>query len=141
MNAQFIEFCKEAEIQQETTVACTPEQNGMAEARFRVLFNKVLFNKVRIVVVGSGAPKQLWVEAMRAMVYTYKCTLSASTAVTPFELWHIYKPDIRELRVFGSLCYLQLPRKIEATRSTTINSRSSKKRHKLDTQAVRGVFD
>lgn len=52
----------------------------------------------------------------------------------------MHKPDILDLRVFGSLCYVHLPRKIEAKKVSASRSRLSKKRQKLDARAVRGIF-
>lgn len=47
-------FCRTTGIKHETTTADTPEQNGLAEVRFRVLFGMV-----RTMLIASSAPKQL----------------------------------------------------------------------------------
>ncbi|KAE9019570.1 hypothetical protein PR002_g12769 [Phytophthora rubi] len=51
LDGEFTNYCREQGIQRETTIAYTPEQNGMAEVRFRVLFNKD-----RTILIFSGSP-------------------------------------------------------------------------------------
>ncbi|KAE9031889.1 hypothetical protein PR003_g13550 [Phytophthora rubi] len=79
LDGEFTNYCREQGIQRETTIAYTPEQNGMAE---------------------------LWGEAMLAMVYTYNRTLATGIGMTPYELWHGQPPDVSNLRTFGSLAYV-----------------------------------
>ncbi|DAZ93767.1 TPA: hypothetical protein N0F65_010459 [Lagenidium giganteum] len=39
-SSAFIQYCKDHGIQRETTISHTPEQNGLAEVRFRILSTK-----------------------------------------------------------------------------------------------------
>ncbi|KAF4138066.1 Integrase core domain [Phytophthora infestans] len=98
LSDQLKNFCELNGISQHTTSSNTPEQNGMAEVCFRILFNKV-----RTMLIDSNAPKQLWAEALLSVVYLQKCTMNASTQRTPFEAWYGFPPDVSHLRVFGSL--------------------------------------
>ncbi|TYZ68863.1 hypothetical protein PybrP1_003774 [[Pythium] brassicae (nom. inval.)] len=65
-------------------------------------------------LIVRGAPKQLWGEAVSAEVFAYNRTLCSSTGRAPFERWNGYKPDLRSLRLFDSLYYVNLHKKAEA---------------------------
>ncbi|OWY98132.1 Gag-pol Polyprotein [Phytophthora megakarya] len=80
LDGAFAKYCRDHGIQRHTTIAHPPEQNGVAEVRFRILFNKV-----RTILISSGSPKQLWGEAVLAMVYTYNRTLASGIDITPYE--------------------------------------------------------
>ncbi|OWZ05474.1 Retrovirus-related Pol Polyprotein from transposon TNT 1-94 [Phytophthora megakarya] len=101
----------------------------MAEVYFRILFNKV-----RTILISSGSPKQLWGEAVLAMVYTYNRTLASGIGMIPYERWHGHPPDVSNLRTFGSLVYVYVASK------TNAQGRAGAKRQKLDAKAVQVVF-
>ncbi|KAF4148374.1 Integrase core domain [Phytophthora infestans] len=109
LDGAFVKYCRDHGIQRDTTIAYTPEQNGMAEDRFRILFNKV-----RTILISSGSPKQLWGEAVLAMVYTYNRTLASDIGVTQYKRWHGHPPDVSNLRTFGSLAYVYVASKTNA---------------------------
>ncbi|KAE9050476.1 hypothetical protein PR001_g2346 [Phytophthora rubi] len=64
LDGEFTTYCREQGIQRDTTIAYTSKQNGMAEVRFRDLFNKI-----RTILISSGSPKQLWGEDVIATGY------------------------------------------------------------------------
>ena len=123
-------YCKDHGVQRGTTVPHTPEQNGIAEVRFRILLGKA-----RTLLIDADLPKQFWKEAVATVVYIQNRLPSRATKVTPHELWFGSVPDVSVLRVFGSLCYVHLPRNLGDTRAA-----GTTKRQKLDYRAVRGVF-
>jgi hypothetical protein len=49
---QFKKYCEETGIVRATTIPYTPEQNGMAEVRFRILFSKA-----RAMLIDASLPK------------------------------------------------------------------------------------
>ncbi|OWY91286.1 DNA binding protein [Phytophthora megakarya] len=105
----------------------------MTEVRFRILFNKV-----RTVLIDSNSPKQLWAEALLSVVYLQNRTMNSRTQKTPFELWYGFAPDVSHFRVFGSLAYVYLPTKAA---SAGIKPRGrSIKWQKLDYRSTRGIF-
>ncbi|KZS06469.1 Copia (Gag-int-pol)-like protein, partial [Daphnia magna] len=67
-------------------------------------------------------PLQLWAEAVNCVVYTRNRTLSSAySLMTPFEAWYGFKPDISNLRAFGSEFYVLIPHQL---------------RHKLDAKRL-----
>jgi hypothetical protein len=101
----------------------------MAEVRFRILFAKV-----RTMLIDASLPKQFWTFAFRVAVYTYNRTLCQTTNCTPFELWLDYPPDVSNLRWFGCLCYALVPNTINMATG------NQQKRKKLDVRSIRGIF-
>ena len=49
----------------QTTAPMTPQQNGKSE-----VFNRIIVDKVRTMLLESGLPKTLWAEALMCAVYT-----------------------------------------------------------------------
>ncbi|GJR15214.1 retrovirus-related pol polyprotein from transposon TNT 1-94 [Tanacetum coccineum] len=89
-------------ITHETSVAHTPQQNGIVERR-----NRTLVEAVRTMLIFSKAPLFLWAEAVFTACYTQNCSLiRLRYNKTPYELLHDKKPNFSYLHVFGSLCYL-----------------------------------
>lgn len=84
------------------------EQNGGAER-----INRTLFNKVRALLIASNLPKFLWGEALLATVYIYNRTPNSSIDYkTPYELKNGIKPDISNIRTWGSLTYKKEPKEL-----------------------------
>ncbi|OWZ07263.1 hypothetical protein PHMEG_00020365 [Phytophthora megakarya] len=106
LDGAFVKYCHDHGIQRDTTIAYTPEQNGVAEVRFRIPFNKV-----RTILIFRGSPKQLWGEAVLAMVYTYNRILASGIGMTSYERWHGHPPDVSNLRTFDSLAYVYVASK------------------------------
>ncbi|GMF23507.1 unnamed protein product [Phytophthora fragariaefolia] len=79
-----------------STTPYTPEQNGSAEVRFRVLFRKV-----RALLIGAQLPKQFWGEARLTATLLNNISPLRRAEVTPYELWHRKESDYSNLRVFG----------------------------------------
>lgn len=100
-------FYESKGIQIESTVGYTPQQNGVAER-----FNRTIVEKMRTMLVSSGAPKTLWGEAILNSVYvTNRSPCEAlADSTTPAEYWNEVKPDVSKLRVFGSLGFSWIPK-------------------------------
>ncbi|OWZ06506.1 LOW QUALITY PROTEIN: Integrase, catalytic core protein [Phytophthora megakarya] len=84
----WIAYCNKKGIVRRTTTPRTPEQNGSAEVRFRVLFRKV-----RSMLIAAQLPKQFWGEAVHASVYVANRSPLQRSEVTPFERWHEPIPE------------------------------------------------
>jgi hypothetical protein len=79
----------------------SPQQNGVAER-----MNRTLMDKTRALLIQANLPKQLWGEAISAAIYLFNRTPNSTLSFkTPFELAFGKKPDISEIRIWGSLIY------------------------------------
>lgn len=115
-------FCKRKGIRLEYTVPYTPEQNGVSER-----LNRTIVEKVRAMLETSGLPKNMWGEAVYTAVYLLNRSPSVAVDgdITPYEAWNGRKPDVSKLRVFGSECFVHVPKPL---------------RKKLDVKSQKVVF-
>ncbi|GJX46625.1 retrovirus-related pol polyprotein from transposon TNT 1-94 [Tanacetum coccineum] len=102
VNQTLREYYEEVGISHETSVARSPQQNGVVEIR-----NRMLIEAAYTMLIYAKAPLFLWVEA----VATACCTQNRSIIrlrhdKTPYELLHEKLPDLSFFHVFGALCYL-----------------------------------
>ncbi|GJR73567.1 retrovirus-related pol polyprotein from transposon TNT 1-94 [Tanacetum coccineum] len=101
VNQTLREFYENVGISHQTSVARTPQQNGVVERR-----NQTLVEAARTMLIFSKAPVFLWAEAINTACYTQNRSLiRIRYNKTPYELMHDKKPDLSFLHVFGSLCY------------------------------------
>ncbi|GJZ39924.1 retrovirus-related pol polyprotein from transposon TNT 1-94 [Tanacetum coccineum] len=90
------EWYENVGISHQTSVARTPQQNGVVERR-----NLTLVEAARIMLILF-----LWVEAINTACYTQNRSLIRHRYnKTPYELMQDKKPDLSFFHVFGSLCY------------------------------------
>jgi hypothetical protein len=67
-----------------------------------------------------------WAKAVCIAVYLMnRCPIKAVWDKTPFEAWSGRKPSIKHLKVFGCICYVQIPKE---------------KRYKLDETSEKYIF-
>nr|ABW74576.1 pol polyprotein [Boechera divaricarpa] len=95
-SSEFNEFYEKEEIEREVIVPYSPQQNGVAERK-----NRSLMKMARTLLADK------------------------KDDVTPIEKWSGNKPTVEHLKVFGSICYIHIPKE---------------KRSKLDKKAKRGIF-
>ncbi|GJW32861.1 retrovirus-related pol polyprotein from transposon TNT 1-94 [Tanacetum coccineum] len=101
VNQTLCEFYENISISHQTSVARTPQQNGVVKRR-----NRTLVEAARTMLIFSKAPLFLWAEAINTACYTQNRSLICLRSnKTPYELMHDKKPDLSFLHVFGSLCY------------------------------------
>ncbi|GJW03890.1 integrase, catalytic region, zinc finger, CCHC-type containing protein [Tanacetum coccineum] len=81
VNQTLREYYEQVGISHETSVARTPQQNGVVERR-----NCMLVEAARTMLIFAQAPLFLWAEAVATLL-------------------HDRKPDLSYLHVFGALCY------------------------------------
>lgn len=64
-------------------------------------------------MLNSNTSKSFWSEAVLAAVYLInRSPTSALQDKVPAELWYGKRPDLRKLRIFGSIAYLHIPKEI-----------------------------
>ncbi|GJS99406.1 retrovirus-related pol polyprotein from transposon TNT 1-94 [Tanacetum coccineum] len=101
VNQTLREWYENVGITHQTSVARTPQQNGVVERR-----NRTLVEAARTMLIFSKAPLFLWAEAINTACYTQNRSLiRLRYNKTPYELMQDKKPDLSFFHVFGSLCY------------------------------------
>ncbi|GJX99888.1 retrovirus-related pol polyprotein from transposon TNT 1-94 [Tanacetum coccineum] len=94
-NSILVNFCDERGILQNFSSPYTPEQNGVAERK-----NRILIEAARTMLLGSVFSKQYWTEAVATTCYTQnRPTIVKRHLKTPYECGRITNIDF--LYVFG----------------------------------------
>ena len=120
-NSSFASFLREHGIVQEFSPAYTPQSNGMAERE-----NRTLVEKASSMLHSRGLPRRLWAEAIVTAAYLLnRVPCRRETEATPYSEWFGHKPDVSNLRIFGSECYVHV---------------SSDQRKKMDPKSKVGIF-
>jgi hypothetical protein len=104
-------------IRREFSCRYTPEQNGVAERN-----NRSIVEAAGAMLEEKSMPKSYWAEAVRTAVYIQN---RIGDKVSPYEQYFGTKPNLRHLRVFGSIAYVHIPKE---------------KRKKLDTKAEKCIL-
>ena len=102
-SGEFQRELKNSGIKWQVTVPYTPQEDGVVENS-----NRVLVGRANALIQHADAPNKYWVEALLTTVYLKNISLTKGTHgkdVTPYELWHGSKPDIKYLRVWGCPAY------------------------------------
>ena len=102
-SGEFQRELKNSGIEWQVTVPYTPQEDGVAENS-----NRVLVGRANALVQHADASKNYWAEALLTTVYLKNILLTKGTHgkdVTPYELSHGSKPDIKHLRVWGCSAY------------------------------------
>lgn len=90
----------------ESSCTDTPQQNGVAERKHRHIMEIT-----RALLLSSSTPKKFWGEAALTSVYVINRTPSSVIGgISPFERLYKIPPNYSELRVFGSTCFVLLPK-------------------------------
>ncbi|GJY03087.1 retrovirus-related pol polyprotein from transposon TNT 1-94 [Tanacetum coccineum] len=101
VNQTLGEYYEKVGISHETSVARSPQQNGVVERR-----NRTLIEIARIMLIYTKALLFLWAEAVATACYTQnRSIIRLRHGKTPYELLHDKLPDLSFLHVFGALCY------------------------------------
>ena len=121
MSADFFQYCDNNSIQRQMTCPNTPQQNGVAERKLAHLISMSLSW-----LHDKNLPRELWAEAVRCACYVInRLPPWPGKEKAPFEMLYGVKPNVNYFRVFGSICYVHVPK----------NSRT-----KLDAKAKKCVF-
>jgi hypothetical protein len=101
INKRFKDLITTSGIRHQLSPPYTHEPNGFIER-----INRTIINKTRSLLYNSNLPLYMWGEAVLAATYLYNRTPHTSINYkTPFELKYNTKPDISNIRVWGSIAY------------------------------------
>nr|GEV28871.1 retrotransposon protein, putative, unclassified [Tanacetum cinerariifolium] len=101
VNQTLCEYYEKIGISYETSVARSPQQNGVVERR-----NCTLIEVARIMLIYAKALLFLWAEAVATACYTQNRSITRLRHIkTPYELLHDKLPNLSFFHVFGALCY------------------------------------
>nr|GEU69534.1 copia protein [Tanacetum cinerariifolium] len=100
VNQTLRDYYKEVDISHETSVARSPQQNGVVERR-----NRTLIEAACTMLIYAQAPLFLWAEAVATACFTKIDPSFAFDMERPYELLHNKLPDLSFFHVFGALCY------------------------------------
>lgn len=99
----------------------TPEQNGSAERE-----NRTLVEAARSMLQSTKLPNKLWAECVNTAAYVLNRTGPTKIVdKTPYELWNAKEASIDHLKVFGTECFVHVPKQ---------------KRQKFDAKSVKGYL-
>jgi hypothetical protein len=104
-------------IRREFSCRYTPEQNGVAEQK-----NRSIVEAARAMLEKKSMPKFYWAEAVRTAVYIQN---RIRDKVSAYKQYFGTKPNLRHLRVFGSIAYVHILKE---------------KRRKLDAKAEKCIL-
>lgn len=101
-NAQFEKFCDKYGIHHEFSAPKTPQQNGVAERK-----NRVLQDIATVMLHSKNLPRDLCAEAVNTACYIINSVyFRAGKDQTAYELWHDKRPNITYFKAFGCKCYI-----------------------------------
>ena len=98
------EYFESCGIKHEVTAPYTPQQNGVAERK-----NRVLTEMVNAMLSNSGLSQGFWGEAVLTVCYILNRVPNKRNPITPYELWTKKKPNLTHLRVWGCRAIVRLP--------------------------------
>jgi hypothetical protein len=88
-------------IEHQTSIARSPEQNGVVERH-----NRTLVEAARTMLFNAQLPDYLWAKAVSTACYTQnRCMITKHHHKTPYQIVHKRKLNIDYFHVFGALCY------------------------------------
>ena len=98
---RFKYLCDEKGISRQLTIPGTPQQNGVAERR-----NKMLLDMVRSMMTQANLLISYWKVALLIVTYVLNQVPSKTIASTPYNLWNNRNPDLSNLRLWGPTTYI-----------------------------------
>lgn len=105
-NQGFESFLRGNGIEHQTSTPYSPQLNGLAER-----MNRTLVERARCMLYDADLSKQFWAEALATAAYVVNRSPTKSIdGKTPMEMWSGKKPNLSNLRIFGSEVMVQVPK-------------------------------
>ena len=104
MSVMSFHICSQSGIQVQHSIPYIPQQNGVVERK-----NRSLKEMTTCMLESKKLTENLWAEAMHDTAYIYnRVPNSLMKGNTPFKAYFGHKPDVLNLRVFGSTAWAQI---------------------------------
>ncbi|GMF59186.1 unnamed protein product [Phytophthora fragariaefolia] len=91
-------------IKHEKTVPYTPQQNDLAER-----MNRSLVEMAHCMLYHEGIAKKWWAESVNTAAWIINRIPNSVNIKTPYEIVNKAKPQLKHLKVFGSLGFAHIP--------------------------------
>ncbi|GKC05524.1 retrovirus-related pol polyprotein from transposon TNT 1-94, partial [Tanacetum coccineum] len=102
VNQTLREYYEKVGISYETSVACSPQQNGVVEKR-----NHTLIEAAHTMLIYAKAPLFLWAEAVATACYTQnRSMIRRHHGKTPYKLLHDKPPDLSRTRRINEIIHV-----------------------------------
>lgn len=102
----FEQFLKKSGIVHQKTNPHTPQQNGVIER-----MNRSIVQMAKCLLFDADLGVKFWAEAVNTAVYLKnRCIAAGLGDKTPFEVWHGKKPNVQNLKIFGSTAMVHVPK-------------------------------
>lgn len=99
---KFNEYLKENDILRQLSTTKTPHQNKVSKRK-----NCTIFNKIRVLLIGSKVLQFLWTKATKSIVQIINTIpIRANNDIMPNEVFFGIKSVLTKLCLFGCLCYV-----------------------------------
>lgn len=95
LNRKLGAFLNQCGVIHQLSAKYTPQQNGTAEREIRTLVEAAR------TLNAASLPQTLWPEAVYSACYVLNRGCASNKIITPYELWHGTKPNVKNLRIFG----------------------------------------
>src|SRR5271170_1847904 len=119
-----IEFVKSHGIEHNPTAGYSPQSNGIAER-----MNRTLFEMACTMLDASGAPLELWADAILSACHIRNRLPSRTLeGKSPYEAWNGRKPTVGHIRKWGCKVY------------RLINKKTGRKKFQKDFKSVEGYL-
>nr|GFC52964.1 hypothetical protein [Tanacetum cinerariifolium] len=102
LNQTLLAYFAAEGIQHQTSVARTPEQNGVVKRR-----NRTLVEAARTMLSAAKVPLFFWAEAIATACFTQNRSLVIPRhEKTPYHIINERKPSVKFFHIFGFVCYI-----------------------------------
>lgn len=119
LNRKFYSFAKNKGIWLRPSPAYTHELNGMAER-----YNRTIMDRARCLLNEGNLEKKFWPECIKTAAYLGNRVIANNKfKLTPYELFFGRKPNISNLKMYGSTAFVRIP---EVNRESKLSPKSMK---------------
>ena len=95
-------YCMKHGIRRQLTAPHTPQQNGVAERK-----NRIIQEMARTMLTEEKVSERFWAFAVHTAVHVMnRCILHSHESKTPYELIFGKKPNVDYFRIFGSKSWI-----------------------------------